>query len=114
MNNGARRPPAVTGSITNDNSGMPTMENPPPNAPFMKQIRNTPAKETRPVATVSSIALLRDRSGPGARLHVGRARVGIGLEKPECPGLFTGSRKSLLSAQLAATAPLFGECQQNQ
>ena len=47
MNSGARRPPAVTGSITIDNSGMPTMENPPPNAPFMKQIRNTPAKATR-------------------------------------------------------------------
>jgi hypothetical protein len=54
MNNGARRPPAVTGSITSDNSGMPTMENPPPNAPFMKQIRNTPAKATRTVVTVSS------------------------------------------------------------
>ena len=51
MNNGASRPPAVTGSITIDNSGMPTMENPPPNAPFMKQIRNTPAKATRIVAS---------------------------------------------------------------
>src|SRR5882672_5417997 len=56
MNNGARRPPAVTGSITIDNSGMTTIENPPPNAPFMKQIRNTPAKVTRTVATVSSMA----------------------------------------------------------
>jgi hypothetical protein len=37
MNNGARRPPAVTGSITTDNNGMPIIENPPPNAPFMKQ-----------------------------------------------------------------------------
>src|SRR5580765_3014557 len=34
---------------------MPTMENPPPNAPFMKQIRNTPAKATRIVAAVSSM-----------------------------------------------------------
>src|SRR5262249_13104686 len=55
MNKGASRPPALTGSITIDNSGMPTMENPPPNAPFMKQIRNTPAKATRIVATVSSM-----------------------------------------------------------
>src|SRR5262245_27754212 len=55
MNRGASRPPAVTGSITIDNSGMPTMENPPPNAPFMKQIRNTPAKATRIVAIVRSI-----------------------------------------------------------
>src|SRR5215475_8425460 len=54
MNKGASRPPAVTGSITIDNSGMPTMENPPPNAPFMKQIRKTPEKATRIVATVSS------------------------------------------------------------
>src|SRR5271154_350283 len=58
MNNGARRPPAVTGSITNDNSGMPTMENPPPNAPFMKQIRNTPAKAINTVGTVSSGAII--------------------------------------------------------
>jgi hypothetical protein len=28
------------------------MENPPPNAPFMKQIRNTPAKAIRIVAAV--------------------------------------------------------------
>src|SRR5258708_22173483 len=56
MNNGARRPPAVTGSMTNDNSGMPTMENPPPNEPFMKQIRNTPAKAIRIVGAVNSIA----------------------------------------------------------
>ena len=45
----------MTGSITIDNSGMPTIENPPPNAPFMKQIRNTPAKVTRIVVTVSSM-----------------------------------------------------------
>ncbi len=32
------------------------MANPPPNAPFMKQIRNTPAKATRTVAAVSSDA----------------------------------------------------------
>ena len=44
----------MTGSITIDNSGMPTMEKPPPNAPFMKQIRKTPAKATRIVALVSS------------------------------------------------------------
>src|SRR5712672_1655364 len=56
MNNGARSPPAVTGSITSDSSGMPTMENPPPNAPFMKQIRDTPAKATRIVAAVNSMA----------------------------------------------------------
>ena len=37
----------MTGSITNDNSGMPTMENPPPNAPFMKQIRNTPEERNQ-------------------------------------------------------------------
>ena len=49
-----RLPPAVTGYITTDNSGMPIMENPPPNAPFMKQIRNTPAKATRIVAAVNS------------------------------------------------------------
>src|SRR5258705_12584421 len=55
MNNGARRPPAVTGSITIESSGMPTMENPPPNAPFMKQIRNTPANAIRIVVTVSSM-----------------------------------------------------------
>src|ERR1043165_8100143 len=55
MNSGARRPPAVTGSITIDNSGMPTMENPPPNEPFMKQIRKTPAKATRIVAAVNSM-----------------------------------------------------------
>src|SRR6201994_4373960 len=54
MNSGASRPPAVTGSITSDSRGMPTMEKPPPNAPFMKQIRNTPAKATRIVASVSS------------------------------------------------------------
>src|ERR1700733_14949778 len=53
MNKGASKPPAVTGSITIDNSGMPTMENPPPNAPFMKQIRNTPAKVTKNVSNVS-------------------------------------------------------------
>src|SRR6266702_4287036 len=60
MNNGASRPPAVTGSITNDNSGMPTIENPPPNAPFMKQIRNTPAKAIRTVVSVNSMAPLHD------------------------------------------------------
>src|ERR1700709_158573 len=53
MNHGASRPPAVAGSITNDSSGMPTMENPPPNAPFMKQISDTPAKATRMVAAVN-------------------------------------------------------------
>src|ERR1700757_2556236 len=56
MNNGASRPPAVTGSITSDNKGMPTMENPPPNAPFMKQIRKTPPKAIRIVVVVSSMA----------------------------------------------------------
>src|ERR1700733_2967006 len=56
MNKGASKPPAVTGSITIDNSGMPTIENPPPNAPFMKQIRNTPVKAIKIVGTVSSIA----------------------------------------------------------
>src|ERR1700760_47154 len=54
MNSGASRPPAVTGSMTSDSKGMPTMEKPPPNAPFMKQIRNTPAKAMRIVASVSS------------------------------------------------------------
>ena len=54
MNKGASSPPAVTGSITIDNSGMPTMENPPPNAPFMKQIRKTPAKTTTIVMAVKS------------------------------------------------------------
>src|ERR1700682_3436813 len=58
MNNGARRPPAVTGSITIDSRGMPTMENPPPKAPFMKQIRKTPAKTIRIVVAVSSMAHL--------------------------------------------------------
>src|ERR1700688_4100147 len=59
MNKGASRPPAVTGSITIDNNGMPTMENPPPKAPFMKQIRNTPAKADRIVVAVNSMAGLR-------------------------------------------------------
>src|SRR4030095_14296689 len=58
MNNGASRPPAVTGSITSDSNGLPTMENPPPNAPVMKQIRNTPAKAIRIVVAVNSIARL--------------------------------------------------------
>ncbi len=58
MNNGASRPPAVTGSITIDSSGMPTMEKPPPNAPFMKQIRNTPAKAIRIVETVNSMGAI--------------------------------------------------------
>ena len=44
----------MTGSITTDNNGMPIMENPPPNAPFMKQIRNTPANTMRIVAGVTS------------------------------------------------------------
>jgi hypothetical protein len=61
MNNGASRPPAVTGSITSDSRGMPTMANPPPNAPFMKQIRNTPAKAIRIVVVVSSMARLFPR-----------------------------------------------------
>src|SRR5215468_11059936 len=85
MNNGARRPPAVTGSITIDNSGMPTMENPPPNAPFIKQIRNTPAKATRIVATVSSMWLPPLLTRAGVRLRAGdRGRGGprhILLEK---------------------------------
>src|SRR5580693_1763641 len=63
MNKGASRPPAVTGSITIDNNGMPTMENPPPNAPFMKQIRKTPAKATMIVVTVSSMGDLHWCSG---------------------------------------------------
>src|SRR6185295_889172 len=67
MNNGARRPPAVTGSITNDNSGMPTMENPPPNAPFMKQIRNTPANAIKTVVAVSSMAPYVMAAGPAHR-----------------------------------------------
>ncbi|BBU31994.1 hypothetical protein BTHE68_57280 (plasmid) [Burkholderia sp. THE68] len=54
MNRGASNPPAVTGSITNDNSGIPMIEKPPPKAPFMKEIRNTPEKAIRMVATVSS------------------------------------------------------------
>src|SRR5215472_14921643 len=54
MNKGASRPPAVTGSIMIDNSGMPAMENPPPDAPFMKQIRNKPAKATSIVETVTA------------------------------------------------------------
>ena len=32
------------------------MENPPPNAPFMKQISDTPAKATRIVAAVNCTA----------------------------------------------------------
>ncbi|MGX1392108.1 hypothetical protein AB7M70_001517 [Bradyrhizobium japonicum] len=55
MKSGASRPPAVTGSITHDSNGMPTMEKPPPNAPFMKQIRKTPEKAMITVATVKSI-----------------------------------------------------------
>src|ERR1700742_3905871 len=75
MNKGASRPPAVTGSITIDNSGIPTMENPPPNAPFMKQIRKTPAKATRMVVAVSST-----RPPPQLR-HASQPRpVGIGDE----------------------------------
>jgi hypothetical protein len=41
-NKGASSAPAVIGSIASESSGMPTMANPPPNAPFMKAIRNTP------------------------------------------------------------------------
>jgi hypothetical protein len=41
--------------MTIDNSGMPTMAKPPPNAPFIKLIRKTPAKATRIVAAVSSM-----------------------------------------------------------
>src|SRR5205085_10103953 len=64
MKSGASRPPAVTGSITIDSNGMPTMAKPPPNAPRMKLIRNTPARATRIVATVSSMSASRgsDRS----------------------------------------------------
>src|SRR5262249_18128910 len=55
MNSGASRPPAVTGSITRDSSGMPTMAKPPPKAPFMKQIRKTAAKAMRMVVGFSSM-----------------------------------------------------------
>src|ERR1700743_2926935 len=84
MNNGASRPPAVTGSITIDSKGMPTMENPPPKAPFMKQIRKTPAKATRIVVAVSSTRpppqLTRaSRSPPAERASQPRP-VGIGDE----------------------------------
>src|ERR1700752_3477897 len=84
MNKGARRPPAVTGSITIDNSGMPIMENPPPNAPFMKQIRNTPGKATRIVAAVSSMRLTPQL--PRARVHLGagRSRRGEQPRRPSC------------------------------
>src|SRR5262245_27833086 len=73
MNNGASRPPAVTGSITSDNSGMPTMAKPPPNAPFMKAIKNTPANATRIVAIVNSIespSAAEARSGATGRIHL--------------------------------------------
>ena len=55
-NKGASSPPAVMGSITSDSNGIPTIAKPPPKAPFMKQIRNTPAKVARRVATVRSKA----------------------------------------------------------
>ena len=58
----------MTGSITIDNSGIPTIENPPPNAPFMKQIRNTPAKVTRIVVTVSSMTPPPSLVRAGARV----------------------------------------------
>ena len=41
-NKGASSAPAAIGSIASESSGMPTMAKPPPNAPFMKAIRNTP------------------------------------------------------------------------
>ncbi len=45
-NSGASSAPAAIGSIASESSGMPTMAKPPPNAPFMKAIRNTPANAT--------------------------------------------------------------------
>ena len=39
---GASSAPAAIGSIASESRGMPTMAKPPPNAPFMKAIRNTP------------------------------------------------------------------------
>ncbi|MFY9953001.1 hypothetical protein [Bradyrhizobium sp.] len=36
--------------MTIDNSGMPTMAKPPPKAPFIKAIKNTPAKARTIVA----------------------------------------------------------------
>src|SRR5689334_1705567 len=76
MNKGASRPPAMTGSITIDNNGMPSMEKPPPNAPFMKQIRKTPAKATRIVLAVSST-----RPPPQLR----RLRAGLSRPRPASP-----------------------------
>jgi hypothetical protein len=51
----ASSPHAVTGSITRDSNGIPMMEKPPPNAPFIMQIRKTPAKATRIVVIVNSM-----------------------------------------------------------
>src|SRR6266702_5756292 len=62
MNNGENKPPAVTGSITNDKSGIPMMENPPPKAPFINEITNTPVKATRIVTNVSSGVIKADES----------------------------------------------------
>src|SRR5262249_14361944 len=59
---------------TIDSSGMPTIENPPPNAPFMKQIRNTPAKATRIVATVSSMRPPPQLTRAGVRRRVVSSR----------------------------------------
>jgi hypothetical protein len=89
MNNGASRPPAVTGSITSDSIGMPTTAKPPPNAPFMKQIRKTPAKATRIVAVVSSMARLPTdaldpplvRASTGASVRLSAPVLGLGALK---------------------------------
>src|SRR5580704_16743833 len=81
MNRGASKPPAVTGSITVDSSGMPTMAKPPPKAPFMKQIRKTPTKATRMVAAVSSMLSPPYQVYTGERLYI-RPR---GSRRPSSP-----------------------------
>lgn len=55
------QPPALIGSMTSERSGMPIMEKPLPNAPFIDQISKMPANAMKIVVAVSAIFCLHDR-----------------------------------------------------
>jgi len=67
-NSGASKAPAESGSMTIDNSGMPTMAKPPPKAPFIKAIKNTPAKARTMVAISMDKGGIRLIAGNDANL----------------------------------------------
>src|SRR5690349_21118540 len=77
MNSGARKAPAVSGSITIDSSGMPMIAKPPPNPPFMKAIRKVAASATTMVKNVSSkdLSISRDVAVPVKDIEEPAART---------------------------------------